>query len=278
MKYKNRLFMIENITNMHVGSGEANFGIVDNLVQRDAITGFPTIHSSSLKGALREFFEYSENEPFMKFIFGDEDKNPGNVKFFQADFLGMPLRSSGVPYLFGTSVQILKNLVSFTDKLGIDFDNKEKIKELVENHKDVNHILLNKKDKIEYIEEYEIGNESEEKDLMVLAEFFEEDYVALLPEGIFKELAGNLPVIARNKLNNGKSENLFYEEIVPKKSKFFTVFALPVNLNTEDSAEIEGYMGRFISNISDRKNLIQLGANASIGYGICRFKEISRIE
>jgi len=135
MKYKKRLFMIENITNMHIGSGEANFGIVDNLVQRDAITGFPTIHSSSLKGALREFFEYSESESFMKFVFGDEDKNPGNVRFFQADFLGMPLRSSGVPYLFGTSIQMLKNLLSFADKLGIDFIDKENIEELVKNHK-----------------------------------------------------------------------------------------------------------------------------------------------
>lgn len=42
---------------MHVGSGDASYTLIDNQVQRDVITGFPTINSSSLKGSLRSFLD-----------------------------------------------------------------------------------------------------------------------------------------------------------------------------------------------------------------------------
>ncbi|MCD4675191.1 MAG: hypothetical protein K8S18_04240 [Desulfobacula sp.] len=52
-------YKIRTITNLHVGAGDANYGVIDNLVQRDVVTGLPVIHGSSLKGAIREFYEYS---------------------------------------------------------------------------------------------------------------------------------------------------------------------------------------------------------------------------
>lgn len=42
------------LTNLHVGSGEANFNIVDREVETDPVTGLPIIHASGLKGALRD--------------------------------------------------------------------------------------------------------------------------------------------------------------------------------------------------------------------------------
>lgn len=66
---KAHLYHIETISNLHVGSGEANEGVIDNLIQRDAITDLPVIHSSSLKGALREHFKTSK---VVKYIFGSE--------------------------------------------------------------------------------------------------------------------------------------------------------------------------------------------------------------
>lgn len=33
-----KAYFIQCITNMHVGSGDANYGIVDKLVQRDPVT------------------------------------------------------------------------------------------------------------------------------------------------------------------------------------------------------------------------------------------------
>ena len=54
--YRYDLYMITALSNMHVGSGDINFGVVDNLVQKDLITSVPIINSSGLKGALRDFF------------------------------------------------------------------------------------------------------------------------------------------------------------------------------------------------------------------------------
>lgn len=274
MNYKNRVFMIENITNMHVGSGEANFGIIDNLIQRDVLTGHPTIHSSSLKGALREFFEMGlkKGNEFIKYVFGDEDKNPGNVKFFEAAFLGMPLRSSKQPYVFATSTFALKNLLDFLNHLGVEISLPEQLNEFLKGIKDSNKVISNG--------DYEVEDEQVSKtdiDLSVLTELFREERIILYPEKLehkFKEYVEDLPTIARNKLENGISVNLFYEEVLPKKSKFFTVFSFPTNLNEDDKEQLKRFEEEFVYEITSPKNIVQLGANASISYGICRFREI----
>ena len=53
---KAKIFVIECLTNLHVGNGDVNFNIIDNEVERDDVTGLPTINSSGFKGALRAFF------------------------------------------------------------------------------------------------------------------------------------------------------------------------------------------------------------------------------
>lgn len=50
---KNSIVYIQTITNLHIGSGEG-LGVIDMPVQRERITGYPVIPSSSLKGVLRE--------------------------------------------------------------------------------------------------------------------------------------------------------------------------------------------------------------------------------
>ena len=62
MNYTKQCFKITAKTNMHVGSGDTNYGIIDKLVQRDVLSNLPMIHSSSLKGALREFFAQMHGE------------------------------------------------------------------------------------------------------------------------------------------------------------------------------------------------------------------------
>ena len=72
----------------------------------------------------------------------------------------------------------------------------------------------------------------------------------------------SLPVLARNKLENGTSVNLWYEEVVPHKSLFyFIVIAESVD---------EQYLSKFKEIVDDQ--IIQFGGNASIGYGLCKVK------
>ena len=85
--YNNKAYIIKTKTNLHAGSGDTNFGIVDNQVQRDTISNIPVINSSSLKGAIRDHFKdflsetnqtisNTEVKPFVfNTIFGDEQKN-----------------------------------------------------------------------------------------------------------------------------------------------------------------------------------------------------------
>ncbi len=56
--YNSAFFKITAKTNLHVGCGTDDYGIIDNLIQRDHITNLPVINSSSLKGALRAFCEH----------------------------------------------------------------------------------------------------------------------------------------------------------------------------------------------------------------------------
>ena len=49
-------YAVKCLTNLHMGSGDTNFNIVDNEVQKDPVTQMPIMHSSGIKGALRDHF------------------------------------------------------------------------------------------------------------------------------------------------------------------------------------------------------------------------------
>ena len=64
----------------------------------------------------------------------------------------------------------------------------------------------------------------------------------------------------RKMLDNGESKQLWYEEIVPHESVFYTI----VIGNDEKTLNI------FINALNDINNIVQFGGNASVGYGLCR--------
>ena len=49
---------LECMTNMHVGNGDVNYYIIDYEVEKDPVTGYPTINASGVKGAFREYFKW----------------------------------------------------------------------------------------------------------------------------------------------------------------------------------------------------------------------------
>lgn len=68
----------------------------------------------------------------------------------------------------------------------------------------------------------------------------------------------NLPIVARNKLDGGESCNLWYEQFLPQETIMGTII-----ISKESS---------FKTAIAD--GIIQIGANATIGYGYCNFIEL----
>ena len=82
--------------------------------------------------------------------------------------------------------------------------------------------------------------------------------IRVISEEEFRTIA--LPVLARNKLENGKSVNLWYEEVVPHKS----LFSFVVLAEDADKALLDA----FVEKVNGK--IIQFGGNASIGYGLCK--------
>lgn len=216
------IYRITPKTNLHAGSGDTDFGIVDKLVQKDATTLLPTIYASSLKGAIREYFMKKVQSPNINEIFGCEENaanntaaTAGSFQFFTADLVSLPYAIDTSP--FYNKVYCPRHIAE-----------------------------LNKKyDKLNF--QFTIPQTNPQNGT-----------------ALFKEASENLPVIARNHLENGISKNLWYEQVVPHEAEFIVAVCYPEGFDFEP---------KFNAHIHNR--LIQVGANATIGYGVCLFEKIN---
>lgn len=294
--YTNKAYIIRTKTNLHAGSGDTNFGIVDNQVQRDSISNLPVINASSLKGAIRDHFSFElaqtndlpmESDfvkPFVfSTIFGDEQKNldgddaktysklpkQGLVKFIDAKLLFLPLRSNKKPFFHVTSLATLNEAKSFLESFGINLE----LDTINTNGKSV---VIGKESAI--VEDVECV--ALQADFSKIKALFGIENLAIFNDEDFNEAASNLPVLARNALDNGKSKNLWYEEVLPRESILYTVFCYYNNLD-DSRADAKGKTDKKKFDMAYRlfedkllKDFIQIGANASIGYGITKFVKL----
>lgn len=269
--YTSNCFLIHCQTNLHAGSGDTNYGIIDKMIQRDSVTQLPCIYASSLKGALREYFEegpeHETTEILASEIFGNKlgqengvtDNSKGSTIFHEAQLIGLPVRSNLRPYFIATSKDTLENWMTRLGLLGIKLPAlRSEITALpsvsIDNPKVIGAPIANLE-----IEDFE-NVASQEAKVIELAKYLGSN-ILLMHSDNFKEICSdyNLPVIARNNLENGESKNLWYEQIVPHQSRF--VF-YTVNIGADIFAPtIHG-------------KTIQIGANSSLGYGFCTISKI----
>jgi len=266
---KATVYRLKCLTNMHVGSGDINFNVTDNEVERDPVTDYPTINSSGVKGSLREFFEINNiDQTELQDIFGSDRKNtetekdkrastPGNIKFLSANMLAVPMRSSdnNYPYYMVTTKNILENYKSLMESLEINVNfNLDRI----DDEKSYRSPKLREGTKIEEININETVKEDDKLHEFLSAHLG--DKYCILSHKNFKK--NSLPVMSRNRLDEeGKSENLWYEEIVPHKSVFYFVVLSYNN-------KFDFYLDLLHDEINDK--VIQFGGNASIGYGFSK--------
>jgi CRISPR-associated protein Cmr4 len=269
---KTDLYTITTLTNMHVGSGEINFDIIDKQVQRDTINKLPIIHSSSLKGAFRENFKIQSN--MVEYIFGpsnsENSHQTGAFSFLEASLLTRPVRSSVKSYFNATSPSVINALLEMIEHFGISFKEETKValEALSALKPQVEKPLIFENIEGAILEDYE-ATYHKDFDVSVLEKFLGSD-LALFNDDDFKAL--ELPILARNHLENGVSQNLWYEEVVPKGSKFFFAILKPDNLDEQDKKDkLEKFENGFENNI----RMVQFGANKSIGYGFSQVKKVS---
>lgn len=258
----NKLFHITAITNLHVGSGTENIGVVDNLIQRDVITKLPIIHSSSLKGALREHCNCNKDQNVIDYIFGSEIGNAskaGNYRFFDAHILALPVRSDKVPYLMATCPSVIKQYLKTVKLFGITGVDLEFTTPIVFSKDLSGTEIEDLGDNLTTFSNSDFGNKFKEHigcdaPIVVLSD---NDFDTLCDDN-------HLPVIARNQLNNGK--NLWYEQVLPR----FSVLYFPLIADDKNGKDIYSNFKNCIENC-----LVQIGANASVGYGFCELKDVT---
>jgi CRISPR-associated protein Cmr4 len=253
---------------MHAGSGDANYGVIDKLVQRDPVTGYPTVHPSSLKGALREHFEQQPgwekgganiNKIFGKEAVGGTDSESGEYKFLGADLISLPVRCNFEQYVLGIN-KVQLDLINIKSEL---LTNKKMFK--VPDNGNNLYYKINEPAYELYAEDIKIENNNKVAHLPLLncateLKCFDKKY-ASFNDSSFKTISESLPVIARNYIEDGTSENLWYEQVVPHQSVFITFIGMTETLKTE------------FENVL-KEGIVQIGGNATIGYGLCKFYKI----
>lgn len=267
-------YLLRAITNMHPGSGQADFGIIDKHVQRDPVTGLPIIFASSLKGSLRELFSVHQNAEETK-IFGSDSKattlSQGEYRFFDAFLLSLPIRSSKHFYYPATCPELISDFIAHLtevqhpeaeswarklapiSQLGVSGYTGDAAGEVrMENHR------------IEHVDTQKNLPDQIEAAIKQLHKLLQTDRVAILSATNFQRLAKDLPTVARNHLNNGISDNLWYEEIIPRETRFYCSVARP---NQQSDPLVSALNNGF-------KNTIQIGGNATVGYGVCKMTKI----
>lgn len=275
------LYWLTAQTNMHVGSGDANYGVIDNLVQRDVLTELPTIHESSLKGALKEYCTHqiktanhtfdtktAQKQDEIKGNFGNSDDS-GSLRFYGANLLTFPVRTNKVMFLHATCPALLRD---FTERLSLfGFDDLANeittfLTAIMENVVENSPVVFKNGNRSQI--EYKTIN-SVVKNGIHIPSIFTDDLVIVHDLDVKKIIGPNkLPVIARNSLKDGQSENLWYEEVVPRQTKFYFF----VQDNSIANSEYSWFEGA----VKDKS--VQVGANASIGQGLCKIQKFETNE
>lgn len=261
------LYQIRCLTNMHVGSGETAYNIIDNQVEKDPVLkNTAVIHPSGVKGAIKAFFSSTtEDKEMLDYIFGNEVETadvtgksqkktvPGNYKFLGATLVARPFRVSRghQSYLPATTPEVVNHQLELFRMLGIRRIGGCDISAL-NMPECTGKIMVTDTGRVKELEGKQTVNYPNTEMEPLLKKIIAPSFAVVDHE--FWEQQ-EYPVVARNCLNEqGISENLWYEEIVPHESVFY--FAVLAG---------NQYIREFKEGM---EQVIQFGANASIGYGL----------
>ena len=275
---KTAFYQITCLTELHMGSGESNFHVIDKTVERDPVTQYPIMNASGVKGALLEFFRRAGN-PNTVTLFGAAaepkktakdgttteatNSKPGNLRILSAKLLGRAVRASSGngAYYIATTLSALKeyNVLSslLTGKAPLDIPAELSAEQDYfyapgdQDEIGVEETIVNQK-----------LSDPFAKQLMDLlyATTAERPGVAILNDKCFRGIA--LPVSARNHLIDKISDNLWYEENVPNRSSFW--FAVQGS---------EEHLKSFEEGLGEQP-IVQFGGDASVGKGLCLLRKL----
>lgn len=273
------LFTFYTLTPLHAGTGESAEAI-DLPVQREKHTEYPVVYSSGIKGSLRYYFQI---DPLLQRnvdkIFGKEGSEEnescsGKVVFTDAKILLFPVRSSQGVFKWVTCPFVINRLKRDLKFININIrDNGEVTIDKF------NGIAFKKYESSVILEDFPVTVDectTSSSPVLNLFKTLTNSYVndsdltdrlIIVSDDVFKTLVITATqIIVRNVLEDKtkKSENLWYEEVVPADAVFYTIMKSTFDGNQEVIAELVGGLS---------EKVLQIGGNETIGYGFVKMSK-----
>ena len=259
-------------TPLHVGAGNS-VGVVDSPIQRERHTKIPIIPGSSLKGVLSDFWndEKFDRTEEGKAIFGnDSNKNAsaGNLLVGEARVLAFPVRSAKGAFAWITCPLVLARYKR--DNASVDFK-LDKFDGLGEDQCfGAEDVLL--KDNV-ILEEYKFNSKGLSEDIASVLKNIMNDEVwksietrlVIVSDEIFSYFCENAcEVVSRIKIDDKTGVTakgaLFNQEQCPSETMFYAVMG---------EQKDKGSLQALADKLKEENNIIQVGANETIGLGYC---------
>lgn len=283
----------------HCGTGQVT-GAVDLPIARDAVTGFPVLPASGIKGVLRDCANNVLKPSAINRLFGPElDRNAddqglaiGALTFTEARLIAYPARSLTRPFLHVTCPLLLTRLARDLRATGGDTvlevragsDSIESCREgrhalVADESLDTKALVL--EDLIYQANEVTYADFARDtaQTLTRLLPLDEDPTRAMLskglviiPDGDFGALMDSaIPVTARVRLDDKKTTNdgsLWYEETLPSDCLFVSLVGERRNgrVNQEENSESPLML---FSKMESAARVIQIGGNETVGQGLC---------
>lgn len=306
MNSKNALLFIHAQTSLHPGTGTA-LGTVDMPIQRERHTGWPMIAGSSLKGVIREHcrpdsVEKSEKEKWCD-VFGAEsgidEPQAGAISFTDARILAFPVRSARGVFAWITCKEVIDRLARDSKLAGVPVTwqltggleegsavASSNALEIVGEKK----LLLEEYDfNVSTSAEYAKAVQDVAKWLADNAtndEFTRErlrTHLVVLPDTEFThfvrhatEVTARIGLDYKTKTVTGGA--LFYEEFLPPETLMYSVVI--ANKGRRTKAQLESSASEILKFVTDKlppNSILQIGANETIGKGLCAIRLASSI-
>jgi CRISPR-associated protein Cmr4 len=286
--------LITAITNLHVGTGRGG-EVVDLPIQRDSY-GFPTIYSSSLKGAIKSYI-YSKDGQFAEILFGLDESGEfaSPVALTDAYLLVFPARSLKGVYCYLTCPLLLKRFKEYANMVGYKLDND--VKSLIEEGRynicdDLTNISIssNGKKVVVINEELVLENLNEDKKVNKLKNILglDKELIVIKDEDALQQVERSLIRLTRVKLNRSSKtveSGPWTEEYVPSKTVFFSTFHYS-KLSHSILKKYEKIIGDKIKNkdkmeeeirayLKNKLEFLIIGGHETIGSGIVKIHIIS---
>jgi CRISPR-associated protein Cmr4 len=270
---KQTIYLIRALSNLHAGAGDRSFGLIDKHVQRDHTTNLPVVFASSLKGALRELVHHARGASTAASLFGTDNERggaalmeQGRLVFSDARLLAIPVRSSHQLYYMATTPTLIEDFIGTLDEALVEIEGSRTL-DALKNLAPAKGkpIILGDVAAGVYLEHLPSLVPNDPPDITPLRDVVG-PRLAVMHLDDFATLCKNLPTVARNALDNGISENLWYEELVPRETRFYaTVEALGSSTDAAVETAVEDLDGAITA--ANGRRHVQLGANATVGNG-----------